>query len=141
MHTIDAKNRMSLPAGFRQELQRQSDYPPFLTNAHECLDLFPYEDWLEFEERIVGTASVDPEMQAYVRMVVSGATACPIDKQGRILVPVHLREHAGLEREVIVAGVGHKIELWDKVRFERNWTQTKARLPEMARSVATKLGM
>ena len=140
MHTIDAKNRMSLPAGFRQELQRQSDHPPFLTNAHECLDLYPYEDWLEFEERIVGSAPVDPEMQDYARMMISGAIACPIDKQGRILVPTHLREHAGLEREVTVAGVGPKIELWDKARFERNLTQTNARYSEMARSVAAKLG-
>lgn len=140
VHTIDAKNRMSLPAGFRQELQRQSDHPPILTNAHECLDLFPYEDWLEFEERIVGIASVDPEAQAYARMVISGATPCPVDKQGRILVPTHLREHAGLDREVTVAGVGPKIELWDKARFEMNLTQTNARYPEMARSVAAKLG-
>jgi len=140
VHTIDAKNRMSMPAGFRQELQRQSDQPPILTNAHECLDLFPFEDWLAFEERIVGIASVDPEAQAYARMVISGATPCPIDKQGRILVPQHLRDHAGLEREVTVAGVGPKIELWDKARFESNLTQTNARYPEMARSVAAKLG-
>lgn len=140
MHTIDTKNRMSLPAGFRQELQRRSDQPPILTNAHECLDLFPFEDWLEFEERIVGIASVDPEAQAYARMMISGATPCPIDKQGRILVPPHLRDHAGLDREVTVAGVGPKIELWDKARFEANLTQTNARYPEMARSVAAKLG-
>jgi len=140
VHTIDTKNRMSLPAGFRQELQRRSDQPPILTNAHECLDLFPFEDWLEFEERIVGIASVDPEAQAYARMMISGATPCPIDKQGRILVPPHLRDHAGLDREVTVAGVGPKIELWDKARFEANLTQTNARYPEMARSVAAKLG-
>ncbi len=140
VHTIDAKNRMSLPAGFRQELQRQSDHPPILTNAHECLDLYPYEDWLEFEERIVGSSLVDPELQDYARMRISGAISCPIDKQGRILVPTHLREHAGLVREVTVAGVGPKIELWDKARFERNLTQTNARYAEMARSVAAKLG-
>jgi MraZ protein len=140
VHTIDAKNRMCLPAGFRQELQRQSDHAPILTNAHQCLDLFPYEDWLEFEESIVGIASVDPEAQAYARMVISGATPCPVDKQGRILVPTHLRDYAGLDREVTVAGVGPKIELWDKARFETNLTQTNARYPEMARSVAAKLG-
>jgi MraZ protein len=140
VHTIDAKNRMSLPAGFRQELQRQSDDPPILTNAHECLDLYSYEDWLEYEERIVGSSLVDPELQDYARMRISGAVRCPIDKQGRILVPTHLRNHAALVREVTVAGVGPKIELWDKARFERNLTQTNARYAEMARSVAEKLG-
>jgi MraZ protein len=140
VHTIDAKNRMSLPAGFRQELQERSEHPPILTNAHECLDLYPYEDWLEFEEKIVSIAAVDPEAQAYTRWMVSGATPCPIDKQGRILVPPHLREHAGLQREVTVAGVGPKIELWEKARFNANLTKAQARFPEIAQSVAEKLG-
>ena len=60
MHTIDSKNRMSLPAGFRTELQRRSDHPPILTNAHQCLELHPYEDWQQFEERIVDIATIDP---------------------------------------------------------------------------------
>lgn len=140
MHTIDGKNRMSLPVEFRRELQGDSEGPPILTNAHECLDLYPFQDWLDFEARIVAIASVDPEAQAYVRMMVSGATPCPIDKQGRILVPPHLRKHAGLTREVTVAGVGPKIELWDKALFEASMTKTQARYPEMAISVAGKLG-
>lgn len=140
VHSIDAKNRMSLPVDFRRELQSGSEDPPILTNAHECLDLYPYQDWLDFEERIVGIAAVDPEAQAYVRMMVSGATPCPIDKQGRILVPPHLREHAALTREVTVAGVGPKIELWDKARFETSLNKTQARYSEMANSVAAKLG-
>jgi MraZ protein len=140
VHTIDAKNRMSLPSGFRQELQARSEHAPILTNAHECLDLYPYEDWLEFEERIVSIAAVDPEAQAYTRWMVSGATPCPIDKNGRILVPPHLREHAGLQREVTVAGVGPKIELWEKARFDANLSKAQARFPEIAQSVAEKLG-
>jgi MraZ protein len=139
VHTIDGKNRMSLPAPFRQELQRRSDHPPILTNAHECLELYPYEDWLAFEQQIVGIAAVDPEAQAYARMMISGATECPIDKLGRILVPPHLRDHAALEREVTVAGVGPKIELWDRARFAASMTNAQARFPEMAQSVAAKL--
>ena len=139
MHTIDSKNRMSLPVAFRQELERRSDRPPILTNAHQCLDLYPYEDWQAFEESIVGIAAVDPEAQAYARMLVSGATECPVDKQGRILVPPHLREYAGLEREVTVAGVGPKIELWDSARFDASLIQTQARFEDMAKSVAGKL--
>jgi transcriptional regulator MraZ len=140
VHTIDSKNRMSLPAGFRSELQRRSDRPPILTNAHQCLELHPFEDWQVFEERIVGIATIDPEAQAYARMMVSGAVECPIDKQGRILVPQHLREYAGLERDVTVAGVGPKIELWNSARFETNLIQTQARFEEMAISLAAKLG-
>jgi MraZ protein len=141
VHTIDSKNRMSLPASFRQELERKSDHPPILTNAHECLQLYPYEDWCAFEESIVGISSVDLEAQAFSRLVISGATECPVDKQGRILVPPYLREHASLSREVTVAGVGPKIELWDKDRFEASLSNARARYPEMSRSVSEKLGM
>lgn len=140
MVKIDAKNRMSLPAEFRAELQRHSDEPPILTNAHENLELYPYEDWCEYEERIVRVAAVDPEAQAYARFMISGATPCPIDKQGRILVPTFLREHAGLEREVTVAGLGPKIELWDRARFDASLTVTHGRFPAMAQSVADKMG-
>ena len=67
VHTIDSKNRMSLPSGFRSEIQRRSDRPPILTNAYQCLELHPFEDWQLFEERIVGIATIDPEAQAYAR--------------------------------------------------------------------------
>ena len=140
MHTIDSKNRMSLPGVFPTELQRRSEHPPILTNAHQCLELHPFEDWKRYEERIVGIATIDPQAQAFVRMMVSGAVECPIDKQGRILVPQHLREYAGLDREVTVAGVGPKIELWNSARFEANLIQTQARFEEMAMSLAAKLG-
>jgi len=140
VHTIDAKNRMSLPAHFRQELTQRGESAPILTNGNHCLDLYAYEDWLEYERRIVEIADVDPEAQAFARMRISGASECPIDRQGRILVPPHLRELAGLEREVTVAGVGPRIELWDRARFDASLTNTQARYPEMAMAVAGKLG-
>lgn len=140
VHTIDAKNRMSLPAHFRQELTQRGENAPILTNGNHCLDLYAYEDWLEYERRIVEIADVDPEAQAFARMRISGASECPIDRQGRILVPPHLRELAGLEREVTVAGVGPRIELWDRARFDASLTNTQARYPEMAMAVAGKLG-
>ena len=133
MHTIDSKNRMSLPAGFRTELQRRSDHPPILTNAHQCLELHPFEDWQALRGAHRRHRDDRPARpRRYARMMVSGAVECPIDKQGRILVPQHLREYAGLERDVTVAGVGPKIELWNSARFEANLIQTQARYEEMA---------
>ncbi len=140
MHTIDAKNRMSLPVGFRQELHRRDpDRAPILTNAHQCLELHPHSDWEEYERQIVGMATINPKAQAYARMMVSGAVECPIDKQGRILVPPHLREYAALDRDVTVAGVGTKIELWDAARFETNLIQTQANFEDVAMELAQKL--
>ena len=72
-------------------------------------------------------------------MMISGASECPIDAQGRILVPPVLREHARLEREVTIAGVGSRIELWDKASFDADLQKTRARYLEIS-SVMAKLG-
>ena len=137
IHTIDAKNRMSLPAPFRQDLQRRSEHAPILTNAHECLFLYAFEDWCDLEREFMSYPTIQPDVEAFVRMMISGATDCPIDRQGRILVPPHLRAHANLEREVTIAGVGPKIELWDKARFEANLTHTLAHYHEIASAVGS----
>jgi MraZ protein len=64
----------------------------------------------------------------------------PIDAQGRVLIPQHLREHAGLKREVIIAGVGRRIEIWDKARFDEELQQTRDRSREIS-SVLAELGV
>jgi MraZ protein len=73
-------------------------------------------------------------------LLVSGAVEAPIDGQGRVLVPPHLREHGGLERDVIIAGVGSRIEIWDKARFEEEIKQSRDRAREIS-SLAAELGL
>jgi MraZ protein len=132
VHTIDSKGRMSIPLGFRTELQRRSERPPILTNLKDCLALYPYEDWLEIEKRLCSASPMQLEVQALQRFMVSGASDCPIDAQGRILVPPHLREHARLERDVTIAGVGPRIELWDKASFDLELQRTQAQFAQIA---------
>jgi MraZ protein len=136
IHTIDTKGRISIPSGFRMQLERRSEHAPILTNAFGCLHLYPYEDWCEVERKIVENATENTDFQAYQRMMISGAAECPIDKQGRLLVPPYLREHAGLERDVTIAGVGPRIEIWDKARFDADLMKTQARFSEIASTVA-----
>ena len=135
-HTIDTKGRISIPSAFRMILERRSERPPMLTNAFRCLHLYPYEDWCELERKIVENATEDMDFQAYQRLMLGGAAECPIDKQGRLLVPPYLRNHAGLERDVTIAGVGPRIEIWDKARFEADLMKTQARFNEIASTVA-----
>ena len=136
VHTVDTKGRISIPSGFRAELERRSDRAPILTSAYQCLHLYPYEDWCEVERKIVENATESLDVQAYQRMMISGATECPIDKQGRMLVPQYLRDHAGIEKDVTIAGVGPRIEIWDKSRFDADLLKTQARFPEISKSVA-----
>jgi MraZ protein len=74
------------------------------------------------------------------RLLLSGAQECPFDSQGRLLVPADLREYAGLDRDVLIAGVGARIEIWDKTRFERELASAQDRGGELAR-IAAGLGL
>ena len=136
VHTVDTKGRVAIPASFRAELNRRGDRPPILTNMLECLALYPYDDWASLEERLV---SVDPLMlegQDMQRFMISGAADTPLDAQGRILIPPYLREHARLEREVTLAGVGPRIEIWDKTRFDEQLARTQERFREISQEVS-----
>ena len=139
-HAIDAKGRLSIPAAYRMELQQRSDQPPILTADDRCLRLYPYPDWCDIETAIVSQAALlDPEVQDVARVKISGAVEAPIDNQGRILVPQYLREHAHLDRDVTLAGVGRTIELWDATRFNENLEQTQLNFRALSRDLAQKL--
>ncbi len=139
-HTIDAKGRVSIPSGFRLELQSRSDNAPIITNgppdALACLWLYPYEDWCKFESRVATLSPDNLKVQQYVRFMISGATECPIDAQGRTLLPQYLRDYAKLEREVAIAGVGTRIELWNKSLFDEDQSNTQADFQEISAAVA-----
>jgi len=122
---------MSIPSTFRMELERRSDGAPIVTTGFECLHLYPFDDWRSVERGIVDNTTENLNSQAYQRMMISGAAECPIDKQGRMLIPQHLRDHARLDREVTIAGVGQRIEIWDKASFEADLKKTQANFPEI----------
>ena len=141
-HTMDAKGRISIPTGLRVELQVEKDRPPFLTNLADCpaLGLYAHDYWLEIERRLETMSQIQPEVQSFRRLYISGAVEAPIDAQGRVLIPQHLRDHAGLQREVIVAGVGTRVEIWDKARFDEEIQRTRDRSQEIS-SVLAELGV
>ncbi len=139
-HTIDTKGRVSIPSDFRSELHRRSERAPIVTNgvtpAGECLWLYSYDDWCAYEDRIVNLSPDNLDAQSFVRFMVSGATECPIDNQGRSLLPGFLREYAKLDREVTIAGVGKRIEIWNKTKFDDDQLNTQAHFQRIASVVA-----
>ena len=141
-HVMDAKGRIAIPAGFRMELQAQDDRPPILTHLvdAQALALYSHNRWEAIEQRLASMSQTQPEVQAVQRLIISSAEECPLDGQGRLLVPQHLREEAGLDRDVTIAGVGARIELWDKVRFESALAETRAHSREIA-SITAQLGL
>jgi len=134
-HTIDSKGRLSIPRVFRGELVAGEESPPMLVNKKDHLALYPAEVWAAEEQRLTAKSSLDPDAQKLRLFYASGSVACPVDSQGRILVPAFLRDHASLDNKVIVAGVYEHIEIWSPSRFAEKQAQTIHDFDDIQRAV------
>jgi MraZ protein len=118
-HTIDGKGRTSFPSRFREILAPRADGRIILTTGLDPhLVAYPLKEWTAFEERLAALPQFDESVMMLRRVYVSGAVECEVDGLGRLLIPQVLRDYAGLRREVIWAGMGLNIELWEKGRYE-----------------------
>ena len=138
LHTMDTKGRVSIPSGFRVEIQRRSEKDPILTSQPAHLALFPADDWEKKEELLLGLSEFDADAQDLQRIMVGEASDCPLDSQGRILVPNLMRKEADLESKVLVIGVLNRIELWNPERYEEKKRMTALRFDEINRNVDPK---
>ena len=89
-----------------------------LTNFDGCVVGYSLQEWERIEESFQRINMLNRQLRDFQRFFISGAMEVELDKQGRILIPPHLRTYAGLSREVALAGVGRKFEVWDLERFE-----------------------
>ena len=132
-HTIDDKNRLTLPARFREALAAGV---VVTRGLDDCLDVYPRADWNRLVEARL--APLDPfsrEARELKRFFFSGATEAELDRQGRVLVPPALLQHGKQEREVVVAGVHDHLEIWDR----RRWGDHLAAVEGSADHVAERL--
>jgi MraZ protein len=121
------------------DLQAEIAKPPILAKGDDCLCLYPRDYWVGYERRIIDAASIDPDGEALVRLVVAGSHACPIDRQGRILIPQELREHAKLDREAVLAGMGDYIQIWNPSLYAEDEARTRARSRDLRRALASRM--
>lgn len=132
-HTLDEKKRVSLPKSFRSALGKRIVMTRGLDN---CLVVFAPKAWEKMAERLQKLSFVDASSRAFSRFMLSGAAEVEVDQAGRILIPDHQKEYAGLTREVIFTGISDRVEIWEKSR----WQAYKARIEKDAETVAAKLG-
>lgn len=115
-HTIDAKGRIIIPSKFREDLGEQF---VLTLGLDGCLFAYPNDEWQAFVEKLK-TLPGTKEARKLQRYFMAGAAACEVDKQGRILIPVKLRETAALDKDIVFVGVLNKIEIWSKGRWDEN---------------------
>jgi len=115
-HSLDSKGRIIVPSRFREELGAKFIATKGLDN---CLFLYPMEEWKIIEEKLTALPFTRADVRSFARFFFSGASELEIDKQGRILLPANLREYAGIEKDLIVIGVGARVEIW----ASHSWAQ------------------
>lgn len=113
-HTIDAKGRLIIPSKFREVLGEEFVVSKGLDG---CLFVYANEDWEAFEQKITTLPLTNKNTRQFARYFLSGATTVELDKQGRILLPANLREFAELDKDVMLVGVGSRIEIWSKEKW------------------------
>ena len=114
-HTVDTKGRLIVPAKFREVL---GDAFVICKGLDHCLYIYSNEDWEAFANQLSSLPLTNKAAREFVRFFLSGASQVEVDKLGRILVPSSLRTFAGLDKDVVLAGVGHRIEVWSREKWE-----------------------
>ena len=133
-HTIDDKNRLTLPSKFREAF---ADGIVVTRGMDGCLYAYTRADW----DRLVATrlATLDPlspDGRKMQRFFFSGAVEAELDKQGRIMVPAALTHHAKLGREVVVAGVNDHLEIWDRAAWREQLSEVEGSAEHVAERLA-----
>jgi MraZ protein len=132
-HTLDTKNRLTLPAKFKTELGKKVVVTRGLDSS---LFLYSQKEWKVITTKLSGLSMTDANSRGFSRFFLAGATEAELDKAGRILVPEHLKEFAKLGKEVVVTGVQSRVELWD-AKLWRSYSKKMERDGDM---MAGKLG-
>ena len=115
-HSLDVKGRLIMPVKLREDIGENFIITKGLDG---CLFGFSKNEWTNFEEKLKSLPLTNKNARDFVRFFLSGAVECEIDKQGRFLVASNLREYASMEKEVVIIGVGTRIEFWSKDKWKK----------------------
>ncbi|KOR23955.1 division/cell wall cluster transcriptional repressor MraZ [Clostridium sporogenes] len=114
-HSLDTKNRIIIPAKFRDELGKNF----VLTKGLDgCLYVYPKSQWEVLQKKLETLPLTNKSARAFVRFFFSGAHELELDKQGRTLIPQNLLEYGQIEKEIVSIGVSNRIEIWSREKWE-----------------------
>lgn len=132
-HTLDDKNRMSLPVKFRKEMGKHVVVAPGLDN---CLSIFTTKEWEKISSKLSDSSMLTSDNRSFSRFMFGQAVNVEVDANGRILIPENLKNRSGLSTKVIVIGVQNRAEIWN----EKAWNDYKKVVEKQADALADKLG-
>jgi MraZ protein len=131
-HNLDDKGRLAVPKKFRTDLAKGAVVTRGLDN---CLFLYTKKEWTKLAEKLAGLPFAQANTRAFARLMLAGAMDVDIDKQGRIILPAYLREFAGIKKDVVVAGLYSRLELWDSSK----WNDYKSKTERDSNKIAEEM--
>ena len=133
VHILDPKKRLSLPSKFRKELGRKVVVTRGLDH---CLFVYSLKEWEKISDKLGELSIGQSDTRGFNRFMLSGAAEVEVDSAGRILIPDFLKDFAGLEQKIILAGIHNRVEIWNDLK----WREYKERVEKQADQLAEKLG-
>ncbi len=132
-HNIDAKKRLAVPSKLRREM---GDRVVVTRGLDSCLFIFTIVEWEKLAEKLGNLPMGQQDTRGFVRLLLSGASEVELDQLGRVLVPDYLKQYAGLNKKVVIAGLFNRLEIWDEV----TWNGYKGNIEKQSDRIAEKLG-
>ena len=136
-HSLDAKGRVTLPAKFREAL---ADGLVITKGMEKCLFVFSRSEWPSLQDKVQSLSLGTKDARQFSRIFFGGATEEELDKQGRVLVPEHLRQYAELDKDAIIVGVSNRLEVWNKENWDAYVREAESSYVEIAEEL-TDLGL
>jgi MraZ protein len=132
-HNLDDKGRLAIPVKFRDHLKKGAVVTRGLDN---CLFLYTAAEWEKLAEKLASLPLSQSNSRAFARLMLAGAMDVEVDKQGRVVLPEYLRKFAQLKKNVIVAGLYNRLELWDEEVWGKYKQHTEAESGSIAERMA-----
>ena len=128
-HALDDKGRVIFPARMRDELGAQV---VLQKGIESCVYVFPPEEWEREVEKVSSLPTTNPQARRYRRFFFSQAQSERIDRQGRLTIPQGFRDYAALTKDVVIAGVGQRIEIWDAGAWDAQRSESEDTVEDFA---------
>lgn len=128
-YNLDDKRRLAIPAKFRKILGKKAVITRGLDN---CLFLFSENEWNKLAAKLSQLPLSQADARGFARLMLAGASDVLIDGLGRVLVPDYLKEYAGLNKKIIIAGLFNRVEIWDENKWKNYKNKTEKEVGDMA---------
>lgn len=133
-HTLDEKGRLAIPKKFRLDL---GEVAVVTRGFDNCLFLYTRDEWQKLAEKLASLPFAQANARAFSRLMLAGAMEVEVDKQGRIILPEYLRVFAHIKKNMVVAGLYNRLELWDADEWSLYTQKTEAE----STTIAEQMGM